>query len=276
MVNGNLAPSYNGNDDPGSDACTSASVSKDVNGKVTLVKRGSCNFSVKIENIAAAGGISAIIYDNINEPSASILVENATIPVSFISLKSGMILVNACKKNPQTEIKFPLKDSGSNFLKSQYATTVSSFSSVGPTADLTFKPNIAAVGQLIYSTLPRYMGYWGIKQGTSMACPYVAGSIALYLQHYGVNKTSRAIVHEKFQNYAFVSNVDNGTSGHIDNPLRQGAGLVQGKHFRNIRFFFILICKSFQFMIPFCKRLMSHLHKLALMTHLQQTIKCKI
>lgn len=229
MIDGILAPSYSGNGDPTSDACTADSVSKDISGKVVLIKRGVCTFSVKVANIAAAAGIGAIIYDNINEPTESILVTNATIPVVFISLQSGLKLVEVYKNNPNnTLVKFSSRDVGPGFLKSQYATTVSSFSSVGPTADLFFKPNIAAVGQLIYSTVPRYMGGWGIKQGTSMACPYIAGAIALYLQYHGINKTSRSVVHEKFQNYASVANVDNSTSGHLDNPLRQGAGRVQG------------------------------------------------
>ena len=73
----------------------------------------------------------------------------------------------------------------------------SNFSSYGPTADGRVKPDITAPGCIIVSAGSRYYGGWDDETnvvarsgsdvytteiGTSMASPYVAGSIALWLQ----------------------------------------------------------------------------------------------
>ncbi|GAA5800629.1 hypothetical protein HPULCUR_006065 [Helicostylum pulchrum] len=219
-----LAISYNGKGSLESDACHPEFISNHIQGKIALVKRGACSFSTKVTHLASKGAIGAIVYDNIDEPPTAIRLSNATIPVYVISLQDGQFLFHNSKNSQTFFLKFSIH---TVLLKSKYAGTVSAFSSVGPTAELDFKPNIAAVGQLVYSTLPSYLGSWGIKQGTSMACPYVAGSIALYLEYHGKNKTSRNQVHQKFQNFALATSIDNNTSGYLDTPLIQGAGIIQ-------------------------------------------------
>jgi subtilisin family serine protease len=78
----------------------------------------------------------------------------------------------------------------------------SGFSSTGPTADGRFKPDLAAPGEFITSTLSADAlptqnasafhttlrtlwaddGVHGVLRGTSMACPHVVGAVALILQ----------------------------------------------------------------------------------------------
>lgn len=76
----------------------------------------------------------------------------------------------------------------------------SSFSSIGPTADGRMKPDVAAPGAGIVSAASKYSTefstssaagatsangetyYYGINVGTSMASPFVAGTVALWLQ----------------------------------------------------------------------------------------------
>lgn len=82
---------------------------------------------------------------------------------------------------------------------------LSSFSSHGPTLDGRVKPEITAPGQFVISSFNRFDGsnsstgnysqavanetvngnveWWGVMQGTSMACPAVTGIMALWLQH---------------------------------------------------------------------------------------------
>jgi len=56
---------------------------------------------------------------------------------------------------------------------------VSYFSSRGPTGDGRRKPDVLAPGERINSALPR--GFYGVKDGTSMAAPHVSGVAALLM-----------------------------------------------------------------------------------------------
>lgn len=226
FINGSLAIASSNSTDLAEDACDTRLVSKSVQGKIALVKRGTCSFTAKVKNAASAGALGVIIYNNVDAELESVNAEDS-IPVVSISLRNGLKLLslisNATAPIEVTAIKVD------GFIPNLKANTISEFSSIGPTAELNFKPNIAAVGQTVFSTLPRYLGSYGIRDGTSMACPYIAGSLALYLQHHGTNRTDTAAMHTKFKNYAFPLHVGHAASNVIESPIRQGAGLVQGE-----------------------------------------------
>jgi subtilisin family serine protease len=57
---------------------------------------------------------------------------------------------------------------------------IASFSSAGPTPySLRFKPDVAAPGDSILSSVPLHLGSWRFLDGTSMASPHVAGAAAV-------------------------------------------------------------------------------------------------
>lgn len=82
--------------------------------------------------------------------------------------------------------------------------TIASFSSKGPTADGRIKPDIAAPGAAIVSSVNHFSSeygstyplsvamktvnstnyYWGVMQGTSMSAPLVTGTLALWMEAY--------------------------------------------------------------------------------------------
>ncbi|KAJ8663403.1 hypothetical protein O0I10_000642 [Lichtheimia ornata] len=87
---------------------------------------------------------------------------------------------------------------------------VSVFSSIDPRSEIDFKPDIAGFGGNGYSTLPSYLGGWGMTSGTSMATHL---------------STKPKFITEQFQNYAYKAPNSHATG--IDSPLAQGAGIIQ-------------------------------------------------
>jgi hypothetical protein len=99
---------------------------------------------------------------------------------------------------------------------------VSGFSSLGPTAELDFKPDLGAPGGNIWSTYPVALGSYATLSGTSMASPHVAGSVALLLEARPHARPEQA--RDLLQNTAVPTNYS--TSPYVDSVHRQGAGLI--------------------------------------------------
>ncbi|KAL0075653.1 secreted subtilisin-like serine protease [Phycomyces blakesleeanus] len=204
----------------GSDACSTATI-PDLTGKIAIVQRGSCTFDDKATNVAKAGAIGLIVYNSANGDSFTPSNPTSPIPVAGISTADGLALLDAIKAGTTT-LKF---DTAQSLYPLISGNTVSDFSSVGASYELDLKPNVAGIGGQVFSTLPRFLGSWGMMSGTSMAAPYVSGSVALFIEARGLKKKNQ-VISEQFKNYALqLANTQVKTS--TENPLLQGAGLVQ-------------------------------------------------
>ncbi len=140
----------------------------DVAGKIALVRRGSNTFEEKAKAAAAAGAKALIVYNN-TSGDIRMNVGIVDIPVCSISQDDGEKLASL----KSGKLTFSHSQSSGPFM--------SDFSSWGPTPSLEIKPEITAHGGNILSAVTGH-GYERLS-GTSMACPNMAGAIALMRQY---------------------------------------------------------------------------------------------
>ena len=186
----------------------------DVKGKIVLVKRGSNTFEEKAQAAQDAGAAAIIIYNNV---SGDIKMNAGTIsiPICSISQDDGEVLAKA-------------KNGKLTFSRSQTSGPfISDFSSWGPGSNLSIKPEITAHGGNILSAVTG--GDYDRLSGTSMACPNMAGVIALLRQHvekeYGITepKAINSLVNCLLMSTADVVYNKNGLPYAV---RKQGAGLA--------------------------------------------------
>jgi subtilisin family serine protease len=193
-------------------------------GRVALIRRGTCSFYEKSINAQNAGADAVVLYNNaagllnatVAPPAGS---PNVAIPVVGIPAAEGATISNRIAAGPTT---LTWSDETSSFVNPTGG-IASSFSSWGLNAELAVKPNIGAPGGLIRSTFPLELGGYVTISGTSMASPHVAGAVALFLEaHPGATP---AAVKTALQNSA-DARLFTPTLPFFDAVHRQGAGML--------------------------------------------------
>ena len=152
-----------------------------VSGKIALIQRGSYYFETKINNAAAAGAIGVIIFNSASGGDSLITMEmgSATLPSVFIGHSAGEALL-AKAQAPDGDGTGRVAFNASTYVDiTEPADNVTAFSSWGPPPDLSFKPDIAAPGGGIWSTVPVAQGSYANYSGTSMATPHITACMAL-------------------------------------------------------------------------------------------------
>lgn len=206
--------------------------SKDIRGKVTLIKRGGLTFQEKYENAVSRGAAGVIIYNKDGDDSlvSMQITLKKKVPIFFISNSSGVELINNINKGI-VNYKFENKEIVET-VENENTKDMSDFTSWGPTPTLDFKPEIAAPGGEIYSLANGNL--YQSMSGTSMAAPHTAGAEALILQ--GIKAKDLGIAEKDL--VLFAKNVAMNTARPIMDkynddetipfsPRRQGAGLIQ-------------------------------------------------
>ena len=195
---------------------------KDLTGKIALVERGAIEFQEKKLNVQEHGAVAAIIYNSKGEENFLDYIstsEEVKIPTVFMRYSDGNTLRQLCEAGLEVSFDQTLMEI------EQPGGGISYFSSWGPNSDLTFKPDLTAVGGYVWSTIGNN-GYQTMS-GTSMACPNVSGMAALILQH--IKQTG--IVVEDTTSYVKAALMNTAeilidSEGMPLSPRAQGAGLA--------------------------------------------------
>ncbi|KAL8280710.1 hypothetical protein RQP46_007033 [Phenoliferia psychrophenolica] len=201
------------------DACDTLPASTpDLSGYVVVAKRGTCLFTTKFANIAAAGGKYLLLYNNEGGEFTE-LTDSSGLLVAFIYQDDGAKLV------PLSGTAARVSADDTTVYSQPYSTggKISSYSTYGPNYELdTQSASLSAPGGNIFSTLPG--DTFGIYSGTSMATPFVAGSAALYWSIKGRSSISALALRDVFCSTAVP--VANQTGTILESVVHQGGGLI--------------------------------------------------
>ena len=96
------------------DGCSALTNANDVDGKIALIRRGTCTFVTKVKNAQNAGAIGVVIYDSLGtNPFTMGGTDNSiNIPSVMISRTNGLTLVNNLSPNT---VNVSLYDSASYY-----------------------------------------------------------------------------------------------------------------------------------------------------------------
>ncbi|KAJ2554900.1 hypothetical protein EV175_002438, partial [Coemansia sp. RSA 1933] len=154
-----------------------AIVEEDLTGSVTIfTKTPDCTVG-KITRALVSAGAAGVVIINTDPGLFYPSFESLNASVIVVTQEDGQGILNMIAE-ASTTIKGPTSDAYI-IQAADEAGHLSNFSSIGPDPYLDLAPHVLAPGGNIYSTFLVKQGGYFVMSGTSMACPYVSGSVAL-------------------------------------------------------------------------------------------------
>ncbi|GAA1662562.1 hypothetical protein GCM10009830_04810 [Glycomyces endophyticus] len=203
-------------------ACADDASEGDVDGAAALVVRGTCTFKEKYERAVAEGATSVVVYNDRPGPFGGGGVEDLGVPIIAVTDADGKDLHDLAAIGEAPVLEFGGDTVLVDLPRGGFA---SSFTAYGPAPDLSFKPDVAAPGGGIWSTVPVADGSYEALSGTSMSSPHVAGAAALLLQD--DPRLEPREVRTRLANSAKpVLWGDNPDLGELEAAHRQGTGVI--------------------------------------------------
>lgn len=198
---------------------------------LVLVRRGSCTFVQKVENVVAKGARYVMLYNNAAGASSVTAEVDGLVAVGMTTADTGAQWISLLSNGTDVVVNIVDPDSAAQYPSTRENTAsggfLSTFTSWGPTYELEFYPQFSAPGGLILSTYPLELGGYAVLSGTSMACPLAAAVYALVAEVRDTldPATLEAVV-------AATANPNLFHNGQAASPFlapttQQGAGLIQ-------------------------------------------------
>jgi subtilisin family serine protease len=187
-------------------------------GKVALITRGACSFNEKYARAAGAGAVGVMIENN----APGIFFGGFTVGIGNV-FGIGITQADGAALRALNGPTATWTDD-TIAVANPTAGRASSFTSYGLNAELELKPDIAAPGGFVLSTVPLEMGAYNTLSGTSMASPHVAGAVALLLE--AKPDTPAPAVRTILQNSADPVLFGTAPTTLLEVVHRQGAGMV--------------------------------------------------
>jgi hypothetical protein len=154
---------------------------------VLLPNNEGCFSWTRAEKAAAKGARYIAFYEDDGGTFTKYVYKHVK-KIQYVPVATALNWINALSAGHNITLHMRSEKNAQAIERPQNTTdggAVSVFTSWGPTLEMKTKPQFGAPGGRIISTLPREQGSYGVRSGTSMATPLLAGAIALILEARG-------------------------------------------------------------------------------------------